>query len=89
MIQCLINVIMQTYIPVTILYPGWNTHVDQLYDAAKQSFKAWLDADKPKHGFVFDEMKRSRASFKYGLRFFKAAYTPRNWQFISCTITSW
>ena len=51
--------------------PGWNTHVDQLYDAARQSFKAWVDADKPKHGFVFDEMKRSRASFKYGLRFLK------------------
>ena len=49
--------------------PGWNTHVDQLHDGARQSFKAWLDADKPKHGFAFDEMKRSRASFKYGLRF--------------------
>ena len=43
--------------------PGWNTHVDQLRDAARKSFKAWLNADKPKHGFVFDEMKRSRASF--------------------------
>ena len=34
--------------------PGWNTHVDQLHDAARQSFKAWVDAGKPKHGFVFD-----------------------------------
>ena len=52
--------------------PGWNTHdVDQLHDAARQSFKAWVDADKPKHGFVFDEMKRSRASFKYELRSLK------------------
>ena len=51
--------------------PGWNTHVDQLHDAARQSFKAWVDAGKPKHGFVFDEMKRSRASFKYELRFLK------------------
>ena len=51
--------------------PGCNTHVDQLHDAARQRFKAWLDADKPKYGFVFDEMKRSRASFKYGLRILK------------------
>ena len=70
--------------------PGWNIHVDQLHDAARQSFKAWVDADKPKHGFVFDEMKRSRASFKYELRFLnKTAHKPRNWPFISSKMTSW
>ena len=70
--------------------PGWNTHVDQLHDAARQSFKAWVDADKPKHGFVFDEMKRSRASFKYEqAALFKAAHKPRDWQFTSSKITNW
>ena len=71
MIQCLINVIMQTGIPVTILYlVGIHMLISCTMLLGKASKHGWM-LDKPKHGFVFDEMKRSRASFKYGLRFLK------------------
>ena len=49
--------------------PGWNEDVDELYTIARQSFVEWIVDGKPKH--VFDDMKRSRARFKYELRCLK------------------
>ena len=51
--------------------PGWNEHVDELHNIARQSFVEWIVHGKPKHGTVFDDMKRSRARFKYELRCLK------------------
>ena len=51
--------------------PGWNEHVDELHNSARQSFMEWIVDGKPKHGAVFDDMKRSRARFKYELRCLK------------------
>ena len=51
--------------------PGWNEHVYELHNIARQSFVEWIVDGKPKHGTVFDEMKCSRARFKYELRCLK------------------
>ena len=49
--------------------PGWNTYVSEKHDAARQAFLCWLDAGKPKFGYYFDNMKRTRATFKLALRY--------------------
>ena len=51
--------------------PGWNEHVNELHNIARQSFLEWIVEGKPKHGTVFDDMKLSRARFKYELRCLK------------------
>ena len=53
--------------------PGWNEHVNELHNIARQSFVEWIVDGKPKHGrpTVFDDMKRSRGRFKYELRCLK------------------
>jgi len=51
--------------------PGWTTFVKEKHDAARQANLAWLDVVKPKFGFYFDNMKRSRAIFKLALRYCK------------------
>jgi len=35
------------------------------------AFLCWLDAGKPKFGYYFDNMKRTRATFKLALRYCK------------------
>ena len=37
--------------------PGWNEHVNELHNIARQSFMEWIVDAKPKHGAVFDDMK--------------------------------
>ena len=32
--------------------PGWNEHVDELHNIARQSFMEWIVDGKPKHGAV-------------------------------------
>jgi len=49
--------------------PGWNTYVSEKHDAARHAYLCWLDAGKPKFGFYFDNMKRTRAVFKLALRY--------------------
>ena len=35
--------------------PGWNEHVNELHNIARQSFLEWIVEGKSKHGTVFDE----------------------------------
>jgi len=39
------------------------------HDAARQAYLCWRDSGKPKFGFYFDNMKRTRAVFKLALRY--------------------
>lgn len=47
---------------------GWNSVCKEVHATARDAFLTWVSNDKPKHGPLFDCMKRSRASFKYVLR---------------------
>jgi len=49
--------------------PGWNMHVNEKHDAARAAYMNWLDAGKPKFGYYFDCIKRTRAVFKLALRY--------------------
>lgn len=49
--------------------PGWNTYVSEKHDAARKAYTNWLDVGKPKFGYYFDCMKRTRAVFKLALRY--------------------
>ena len=42
--------------------PGWNDHARDLHTAARECFIMCIDADKPKNGSVFGQMKSFRAS---------------------------
>ena len=48
--------------------PGWNEHVREAHTAARESFKAWQCAGKPRSGPVHDIMRHTRHAFKYSLR---------------------
>ena len=48
--------------------PGWNDFVKAAHSDARDAFTFWIRSSKPKHGEVFNDMKTSRAKFKYLLR---------------------
>lgn len=52
--------------------PGWSEHCSELYSVAKSAHKEWLSNGKPKQGPLFEHRKRSRAQFKFALRFIKS-----------------
>ena len=52
--------------------PGWNDNVKDVHELARESYIIWRDNGKPKQGFIFDNMKVTRARFKYVLRQCKA-----------------
>ena len=49
--------------------PGWSEHVAELHDIARESLSHWRVHGCPKHGIIFDDMKTSRARFKYAVRY--------------------
>lgn len=51
--------------------PGWNDHVADLHVEAKNAFKAWVIAGRPRHGPECERKKLGNARFKYALRFIK------------------
>jgi len=51
--------------------PGWNTHVRELHDIARECYLVWLDNGKPRSGVWHENMCRSRAKFKLALRYCK------------------
>ena len=51
--------------------PGWSQHVAEAHKEARDCFRTWCINGKPKHGPEFDDMQKSRAQFKYALRFAK------------------
>lgn len=51
---------------------GWNDVCKEIHAEAREAFLVWCANGKPKNGYLFDTMKRSRATFKYALRKCKA-----------------
>ena len=52
-------------------HPGWSDYVADYYDASRESFLLWAANGKPRQGPLFEDMKKTRAQFKYALRFVK------------------
>lgn len=51
--------------------PGWAEYVDSLYDTSREVRHMWVNAGKPRQGSVYDLHVKSKARFKYALRFIK------------------
>ena len=52
------------YTPV----PGWTEYLEEPYRVAKDAFEEWRSLGKPRYGFVCQNMRKSRAAFKYAQR---------------------
>ena len=65
--ECIPSSINSTkkFIPV----PGWNDYVKEQHYIARHAFKWWNLNNRPLNGFIYHEMRTSRARFKYALRF--------------------
>ena len=48
--------------------PGWNEHVKELHDAARDAYLLWKDSGKPRQGVAYELMRHSRSQFKHSLR---------------------
>jgi len=48
---------------------GWNDVVRDKRCAARAAYFDWITAGKPRQGHLFTLMARTRASFKYALRY--------------------
>jgi len=76
-ISCM-SVAVQDIIPVhkysysQFNVPGWTTYVKEKHDIAREAYLDWLWHGKPKMGILFENMKRSRATFKLALRYCKS-----------------
>ena len=51
--------------------PGWNDYVHEFHTEAKEAFKSWVLAGKPRHGPVCEHKVQANARFKYAVRFIK------------------
>ena len=49
--------------------PGWTEYVSDLYDYSKTCRQHWLDSNETRQGPIHNNYVRSRARFKYALRF--------------------
>lgn len=49
--------------------PGWNEIVSDSHSVARQAFLSWVACGKPRYGYEYEVMKRTRASFKLTLRY--------------------
>ena len=47
---------------------GWTDIVKESHEVARSDFKFWCSNGKPRHGYVYEAMRRSRSQFKYALR---------------------
>ena len=50
---------------------GWNDLVGDKHETARRAFLDWVMAGKPRTGWIFDLMRRSRSQFKLALRSYK------------------
>ena len=49
--------------------PGWNEYFREHHKFARDAFKWWTLNKRPRDGYIYHEMKTSRARFKYAVRF--------------------
>lgn len=47
--------------------PGWNEYVAEHHAAAREAFKLWTNAGRPRQGDVFEYKKQANARYKYAL----------------------
>ena len=48
--------------------PGWNEHVKELHDAARDAYLLWKHSGKHRQGVVYELMRHSMSQFKHSLR---------------------
>ena len=51
------------------IVPGWNEYVKEHHSLAKGAQWWWKLNNRPRHGHIYDNMRVTRAHFKYALRF--------------------
>ena len=51
--------------------PGWNEYVKEHHSLAKDAQWWWKLSNRPHYGHIYDNMRVTRAHFKYALRFVK------------------
>jgi len=49
--------------------PGWSDYVEDKHDAARHAFLDWVADGKPRCGFSYQNMYKTRSAFKHALRF--------------------
>ena len=49
--------------------PGWSDYVSDIYKYSPETRRMWLENGKPRQGPYFREFSKSKAKFKYALRF--------------------
>jgi len=49
--------------------PGWSNYVSDKHDAARHAFRAWTSNGKPRSGWLYTNMYKTRALFKQALRY--------------------
>ena len=49
--------------------PGWTEYVPELYDYSKTCRQIWLDANIPRQCIIHKNYVKSRAHFKYAMKF--------------------
>jgi hypothetical protein len=64
--------------------PEWTEYCKELHSHARDAFLLWRAHGNPKHGVVFDMMRRSRAHFKYSLRQCKQEAVTKNADILAC-----
>jgi len=66
-----VNEVIRTRSYIERNMPGWNTYVRERHDAARSAYLDWLAVGKPRSGYYFESMKRTRATFKLAVRYCK------------------
>ena len=51
------------------IVPGWHEYVKEHHSLAKDAQWCWKLNNRPRHGHIYDNMRVTRANFKYALRF--------------------
>ena len=51
--------------------PSWNDYVKESYAISRDALKWWISSNRPSDGFIYHNMRTSRAQFKYALRIAK------------------
>ena len=49
--------------------PGWTEYVSELYNYSKSCYRNWREANEPRHGSIHEQYVKSKARFKFALRF--------------------
>ena len=49
--------------------PGWNDYPREMHSDARNAYLEWSYAGKPRFGFLFQHMQRTRAKFKLAFRY--------------------